>query len=65
MLIEQIDDICPESFERGFSNFLDVLWPAVHADGPTLFGSSLNPNFVAITTASRNGASASPTVPRS
>src|SRR5437763_6352651 len=35
MLIEQIDNVRPESFQRSFSNFLDVLWPAVHTDGPT------------------------------
>src|SRR6059058_2239969 len=32
MLIEQIDNIGPESLERGFSNFFDVLWPAIEAD---------------------------------
>src|SRR5881628_3640869 len=35
MLIEQIDNVCPESFQRSFSNFLDVLGPAVHTGGPT------------------------------
>jgi hypothetical protein len=29
VLIEQVDDITPESLERGFSDFLDVLRPAV------------------------------------
>src|SRR4029077_20883324 len=35
MLIEQIDNVRPESFQRSFSNLLYVLWPAVHTDGPT------------------------------
>ena len=30
VLIEQIDDVRPESFQRSFGNFLDVLRPAVH-----------------------------------
>src|SRR5207249_5017647 len=33
MLIEQIDVIGLESFERGFGDLLDVLWPAI---GPAL-----------------------------
>src|SRR5205823_969335 len=32
VLIEQIDNIGPESLERSFSNFFDVLWPAIEAD---------------------------------
>src|SRR4051794_27452405 len=35
MLIEQIDNARPESFQRSFSNFLNVLWTAVHTDGAT------------------------------
>src|SRR5436190_8544077 len=35
VLIEQINNVRPESFQRSFSNFLDVLWTAVHTDGPT------------------------------
>src|SRR6202044_3134494 len=31
MLIEQIDDISSEPLERGFRNFLDVLWPAIQS----------------------------------
>ena len=34
MLIEQIDNVCPESFERSFSNFFALLWPAIHTDCP-------------------------------
>src|SRR5262249_3942986 len=32
MLIEQIDHVCPESFQRSLSNFFDVLWSTVYAD---------------------------------
>jgi hypothetical protein len=32
MLIEQIDDIRPESFQRSFSNFLDVFWPTISTE---------------------------------
>src|SRR5439155_9069591 len=32
MLIEQIDHVCPESFQRSLSNFFDVLWSTVDAD---------------------------------
>ena len=36
VLIEQIDDIGLEAFQRGLSDFLDVLRPAVQ-DAPTCF----------------------------
>ena len=32
MLIEQIEHVCPESFQRSLSNFLNVLWSTVDAD---------------------------------
>src|SRR2546423_8722957 len=35
VLIEQINNVRPESFQRSFSNFLDVLWTAVNTDEPT------------------------------
>src|ERR1700730_13549943 len=40
MLVEQIDNIGPESFERSFSDFFDVLWPAIETDLLT-FGTKL------------------------
>src|SRR4051794_13609727 len=35
MLIEQIDNAGPESFQRSFRNFLNVLWTAVYTNGAT------------------------------
>src|ERR1700730_527644 len=32
MLVEQIDDVAPESLQRSFGDLLDVLWPAIQAD---------------------------------
>ena len=63
VLIEQVDRIDAQPFQRALRDLLDVLRPAVHAVQFAFarLGSSSNPNFVAITTCSRNGASASPT----
>ena len=64
VLIEQVDDVDLEPLERAFDGLLDVLRPAVQArrtrprDRLPLRS---NPNLVAITTCSRNGARASPT----
>jgi len=61
VLIEQVDDINPEPLERGLSNRLDVVGPTVHAVQALPVRPILNPNFVAIATLPRKGASASPT----
>ena len=62
VLIEQIDGLDLEPLERGLSDLLDVLRPAIQAS-PALpvIGSMSKPNLVAITTCSRKGARASPT----
>ena len=63
VLIEQVDGVDLEPLERGLGDLLDVLRPAVQAR-PSLAArrdARLNPNLVAITTCSRNGARASPT----
>src|SRR6266487_1505329 len=32
VLIEKVDHVRPKSFQRSFSNFFDVLWPAIKTD---------------------------------
>src|SRR5438132_2179061 len=52
VLIEQVDHICPESFQRSVGNFLDVLWPAIQADLLTFrtkFESELSGNYHSLT----------------
>jgi hypothetical protein len=66
VLIEQVDDIDLEPLKRALDSLLDMLRLTVQARSTlTPRGSKsrsrLNPNLVAITTSSRNGARASPT----
>ena len=58
MLVEKIDTVGAEALERAIDDCLDVLRPAVQTTVPP---SMSKPNFVAIRTLSRTGASASPT----
>ena len=62
VLIEQIDAIGPQALQRGVGDLSDVLRPAVHAELRRARRPNVWPNLVAITTWSRNGASASPTI---
>ena len=62
MLIEQIDGVDLEPFQRALDALFNVLRPAVQTDWMRIFlGVIWNPNLVAITTWSRIGARASPT----
>jgi hypothetical protein len=61
VLIQEVDRVGAQTRERGIDDSCNVIGTAVNADGGTCRRSSLNPNFVAITTPSRSGASASPT----
>ena len=60
VLVEEVDGLDLEPLERRLGDLLDVRRPAVEtrAVRPAV---NVNPNFVAITTRLRNGASASPT----
>jgi hypothetical protein len=55
VLLEQIDRVDAAASQRGVGDLADVLWPTIEA-------APIDPesNFVAITTRSRTGASASP-----
>jgi hypothetical protein len=65
VLIEQVDGVGPSRLSEPSADLLDVLGPAVQAGLPPArwleVGIESKPNLVAITTWSRNGASASPT----
>ena len=60
VLVEQVDRVRPEPLQRGVDAAPDRLRAAVEA-AAVLPPSKSNPNFVAITTWSRTGSSASPT----
>ena len=63
MLIEQIDSVDLEPFQRTLDTLFDVLWATVQTDEMRICSEPMlaNPNLVAITTWSRTGARASPT----
>ena len=61
VLVEQVDGLDAEPLQRAFDRLADALGPAVDAAVCAGLGSMSKPNLVAITTSSRNGASASPT----
>ena len=62
VLIEQVDAVGPQPLQRRFDDLLDVLRTTVQAPRRCpVWRSMSKPNFVAITTWSRNGANASPT----
>ena len=62
MLVEQIDGSVRSRLQRRLGHLLDVLRPAVEAAAARSVADRMSkPNFVAIATRSRNGASASPT----
>ena len=44
MLIEQVDHISPESFQRGVSNLLNMFWPAIETR-LLAFGTNFEPEF--------------------
>ena len=60
VLVEQVDAICAQPYEHGVHDVADVVGTAVETCR-TPVASMANPNLVAMTTWSRNGASASPT----
>ena len=60
VLVEQVDRVDPEPLQRGLDAALDRLGAAVEP-GRSVLSSMSKPNFVAITTWSRTGSSASPT----
>ncbi len=63
VLIEQIDRLDAEALERGLGDLANMFGPAVQPGRLTAVARSMaKPNFVAITTRSRTGASALPTI---
>jgi hypothetical protein len=44
VLVEQVDHICPQSFERTLGDLFDVRWPTIEADLLT-FGTNLETEF--------------------
>ena len=57
VLVEEVDGVDPQALQRSLRDLADVRRPAVQA---ARLADRLKPNFVAITTRSRTGASASP-----
>ena len=57
VLVVKINTVGSQALQRFLSDFLDVLWLAIETDRTSIS----KPNFVAITTLSRKGSSASPT----
>jgi hypothetical protein len=61
VLVQEIDRVGAQTRERGVDHLSNVIGTAVNADDGASGRIELNPNFVAMTTRSRSGASASPT----